>query len=202
MAELLSIYCPHCHKHTSLTPAPVKYKHSYDEYTTPAFWRKNQDVVWWIGVCHSCGDPVLIKNKGEVAYPTPLPSPTEISIPEEIRTDIQEAKNCFALGAYRACAVMARRSMQTAAIDRGATADKLFKQIEQLKETGQITVDLKEWADAVRWIGNDAAHPGGFPVEYEDAEDVLKLAEQFLHVLYVAPSLAAGLRAKRAKSES
>lgn len=202
MAELLSLYCPHCHKHTSLTPAPIEYEYAYEKHTTPGFWRKNSNEVWWIGICHSCGKPVLVKNRGDVVYPAPLPSPTEESIPEEIRNDLDEAKNCFAFGAFRACAVMARRAMQTAATDKGATADKLFKQVQQLQEIGQITVDLKDWADAVRWIGNDAAHPGGLSVEAEDAEDVLTLAEQFLHVLYVAPSLAAGLRAKRGKDKS
>ena len=53
--------------------------------------------------------------------------------------------------------------MQVAALDNGATADKLVSQIAELKDNGQITTDLKDWAYAVRWVGNDAAHPNGVP---------------------------------------
>ena len=199
MADLLSIYCPHCHKNTSLDPAPIKYTHGYDEYTTQAFWKHSHGIVWWMGVCNACEKPVLVLNKGEVIYPSPVPKPTEQSIPEMIRTDLDEAKICTSSGAYRAAAVMARRAMQVAALDKGAKADKLVSQIAELQNGGKITTDLKDWADAVRWVGNDAAHPNGVPVTKEDAEDVLHLAEQFLHVLYVAPALAASIKKRLGK---
>jgi predicted ATP-dependent protease len=89
--------------------------------------------------------------------------------------------------------------MQSAAIEKGAVNGPLGDQIAELAAKGKITVDLKEWADVVRWVGNDAAHPGGQPVTREDAEEVLKLAEQFLHVLYVAPAMAKKLRTKKGK---
>lgn len=200
MAQSLSIYCPHCHKHTALTPAPVNYKHGYEEGTTRAFWTKSNSYVWWIGVCNACHQPVLVLNDGDVVYPTPLPKPTEKDIPELIRSDLDEAKACFSAGAYRAAAVMARRAMQVAALDKGATKDKLVAQITELQQSGKITTDLKDWADAVRWVGNDAAHPNGVQVTKDDADDVMQLAEQFLHVLYVAPALAAGIRKRLGKN--
>ena len=200
MAEILSIYCPHCHRHTALTPAPVEYEHGYQKYTTRAFWQKSSGTTWWIGVCNACCDPVLVLNKGNKVYPPPLPKPTEKDIPELIRADLNEAKICFSTGAYRASAVMARRAMQVASLEKGATGDKLVSQIAQLQQNGKITTDLKEWADAVRWVGNDAAHPNGVQVTKDDAEDVLHLAEQFLHVLYVAPALAAGIKKRLGKT--
>ena len=199
MAETLSIYCPHCHKHTALTPAPVKYKHDYDEYTTRAVWLKDNGRIWWIGVCNACREPVLVLNDGDRIYPRPLPKPTEQDIPDLIRADLDEAKICFSSGAYRASAVMARRAMQVASLDKGAKGDKLVSQIADLQQSGKITTDLKEWADAVRWVGNDAAHPNGVQVAQDDAADVLHLAEQFLHVLYVAPALAAGIKKRLGK---
>lgn len=199
MAELLSIYCPHCHKYTSLDPALVKYKDGYREYTTQAFWQKSGNEFWWMGICNACENPVLVHNQGDIIYPAPLPKPTEQSIPEAIRKGLDEAKICISSAAFRAAAVMARRAMQVAALDKGAKTDKLISQIGELKANGQITTDLKDWADAVRWVGNDAAHPNGAPVTKEDAEDVLHLAEQFLHVLYVAPALAAGIKKRLGK---
>lgn len=199
MADHLSIYCPYCRRHTSLTPAPVKYSCNRTEYTTEAFWQKSYGHTWWIGVCNACESPVLVLNKGDRVYPSPLPSPTEKDIPELIRLDLDEAKICFSSGAYRAAAVMARRAMQVAAVEKGATGDKLVSQIHALQQAGKITMDLKDWADAVRWVGNDAAHPSGVQVTKDDAGDVLQLAEQFLHVLYVAPALAAGIKKRLGK---
>lgn len=200
MVESVSIYCPHCHKYTYLRPAKVKYTNNGYVYTIDAAWDKGYDDVWWIGVCNACDEPALVYNKGSVIYPSPLPKPTDEGVPELIRVDLDEAKICFSVGAYRAAAVMARRVMQMAAIDKGAKGDKLVTQIHELREGGKITSDLKDWADVVRWIGNDAAHPEGAQVTQDDAEDVLHLAEQFLHVLYVAPALAAGIRKRLGKS--
>ena len=200
MAHQISIYCPHCHRYTSLSQAPVSYECDYEKYTTGAIWLKGKNEIWWIGICNACSEPVLVLNNGEKIHPASLPKPSEQDIPSEIRADLDEAKVCFSAGAYRAAAVMARRTMQVAATDKGATSDKLVTQIHELKQAGKITVDLKDWADAVRWIGNDAAHPTGSPVFQEDAKDVLHLAEQFLHVLYVAPALAVGIKKRLGKS--
>lgn len=195
----ISIYCPHCHRHTSLQPAPVEVEAGYRTYNVGAVWKQDYNSLWWIGVCNYCNAPVLVQNNGVTVYPHPLPQPTDANVPEEIRADLDEAKKCFAVSAWRAAAVMARRAMQSAAIEKGATKKLLVEQIAELAARGKITVDLKEWADAVRWIGNDAAHPGGQPVAREDAEAVLRLAEQFLHVLYVAPAMAKKLREKKGK---
>jgi hypothetical protein len=94
---------------------------------------------------------------------------------------------------------MARRSMQSACIDKGAKKKNLVDQVDELKNNGVITNDLKEWADVVRWVGNDAAHPNKDIVEKDDAKDILELAEQFLHVIYVAPAIAKERRTKRNK---
>lgn len=195
----ISIYCPHCHRHTSLEPAPVEVKIDLRPYYVGAVWKQDDNSTWWIGVCNYCKAPVLVQNNAKTVYPHPLPQPTDPNVPDEIRADLDEAKKCFAVSAWRGAAVMARRAMQSAAIEKGAAKKQLVKQVAELADQGKITLDLKEWADVVRWVGNDAAHPGGQPVTREDAEEVLMLAEQFLHVLYVAPAMAKKLRTKKGK---
>ncbi len=74
--------------------------------------------------------------------------------------------------------------------------NKLCDQIQELFSNGVITKDLKEWTDVVRWVGNDAAHPTAGVVNKEDAEDSLKLSEQILHMIYVAPAIAKERRIK------
>ena len=78
---------------------------------------------------------------------------------------------CFSVGCYRACAVMARRCIQNACRKKGAKEKDLVKQINELCQLGIITKDIEEWATVVRWVGNDAAHPGKDPVKIEDAEN-------------------------------
>jgi hypothetical protein len=198
-----SVYCPHCHQFTGLTPAPAETEcgHCGVSVRTAALWKMTPSDVWWIGVCNNpeCRQPVLVHGNGDRIYPSPLPSPTDKRIPTEIGNDLTEAKTCFAAAAFRATAVLARRAMQSTCIDKGAKKDKLVDQVVELEANGTITKDLKKWVDAVRWVGNDAAHPGGPKVGKGDAENILKLAEQFLHVIYVAPAIAQEQMGKRTK---
>ena len=194
----ISIYCPHCLKYTALSVAQAKCIGSNRSTKfTPAMWIDNRQDTWWIGVCNSCGKPVLVLDKGRAIYPTPLPAPTDELIPKELAADLDEAKMCFSVECYRACAVMARRCIQNACSAKGATEKDLVKQIKELCQLGIITKDIEEWATIVRWVGNDAAHPGKDPVTKEDAEDCLKLAEQFLHVIFVTPAIAKARRTAR-----
>jgi len=82
---------------------------------------------------------------------------------------------------------------------KGSQKHDLKDQIQELTTAGHITRDLAEWATLVRFIGNDGAHPNVNQVTKEDAEDCLKLAEQFLHVLFVTPAIAQARKAKREK---
>jgi hypothetical protein len=200
MINDVSIFCPYCHRYTSLTVAQKEVNTGGGRsIITKLIWERSSESHWWIGICNNCKDPVLIHNIGDTIYPHPLPSPTDVRIPEKIRHDLDEAKMCFSVDAYRACAVMARRVMQVTCIDKGSKKEKLVDQLSELATGGKITTDLKEWADVVRWVGNDAAHPGSDEVTKEDSEDILKLAEQFLNVIYVAPAIAQERRKKIGK---
>ena len=197
---MISIFCPYCHKYTSLTAATQRVSTGTGrDVIVRVEWKDSDKEPWWIGLTNCCQSPVLIHEEGDIIYPTPLPSPTDKRIPESIRQDLEEAKMCFSINAYRACAVMARRAMQSACIEKGATKDSLSDQLKELASNGVITKELKEWADVVRWVGNDSAHPNAEKVTKEDADDILKLAEQFLHVLYVTPAIARERRTVRGK---
>jgi hypothetical protein len=204
VTDWVSIYCPNCRRQTSLTKAPIEFEYeSWGEkykHIVEATWEQEANKIWWIGVCNYCREPVLVLNKGDVIYHHPLPSASDSRIPEHIRKDLDEAKICLSVKACRASAVMSRRAMQSACIDKGATKGNLVDQLHQLASNGTITNDLKEWADVVRWVGNDAAHPDKGAVTERDAEDMANLAEQFLHVVYVAPAIAREHRSKRGKT--
>lgn len=142
-----------------------------------------------------------MQNEGWTVYPAPLPSPTDERIPDPMRKDLTEAKMCHSVDAFRACAVLARRAIQSACIDKGAGKGKdLYAQLDELKERGVITEDLRKWGHIVRWGGNDAAHPDSPEVNEKDSKEVLELAEQFLNVIYVTPKIAEEQAKKRGKT--
>lgn len=194
-----SIFCPYCQRHTALSYAKIEYRSGTYKHELNAIWFKKSGEHWWIGICNNCQNPMLVKNDGEQVYPTPFPSPTDERIPEPMRQDLIEAKLCFSVGCYRACAVMARRALQNACIEKGAIKRDLVQQINELNTNGTITKDIKQWAEVVRWVGNDAAHPNKDLVEKDDTVDILNLAEQLLQVLYVAPAIAEARRKIRNK---
>lgn len=117
---IVSIYCPHCHQHTSLTLASAEVRTALGNYTTGVAWEAGINSVWWIGICNYCKTPVLAHNNGDIIHPSPLPSPTDERIPKQIRLDLEEAKRCYSSAAWRATCVMARRAIQSCAIDKGA----------------------------------------------------------------------------------
>src|SRR5258705_8751887 len=127
-----SIFCPHCQRHTALSVAQVHFTHGFNELKVGAVWEKNGSEKWWMGVCNNCNNPVLVLNSGEQIYPIPFPSPTDSRIPEPMHRDIIEAKLCYSIDAYRSSAVMARRAMQTACIEKGAKKRDLADQINEL----------------------------------------------------------------------
>ena len=194
-----SIYCPHCHKHTQLSVGLSVIEHGGRSIEAPAVCKDIHHRSWWIGLCNACGQACLVLENGQRVYPQPLPSPTDIAIPDDIAKSLNEAKLCHSLGCYRACATMARLAVQIACHTKGALKGDLVGQISYLAESGVITKDLAEWATVVRWIGNDGAHPNALDVEPDDAEVCLHLAEQFLHVIFVTPARAKARREARGR---
>ena len=197
---LVSRICPYCGKNVAFSWVEPGIAGGQTTNASDYHFKDNNNGLWFIGQCPSCENCVLIRMQlghyhGEYSvthiFPQPLPSPTDERIPEDIRDDLIEAKSCISVRAVKACVAMCRRALQAACLEKGAKkGDDLYKQIDELKENGVITESIKNWAHTVRWVGNDGLHPGS-PVTPDEAEDMLKLTEQMLHILYVMPAIAA-----------
>jgi len=201
----IEIYCPWCHKHVALVWIALRrstsINYATEEIIEPIFYTTEKGN-WSIGMCPSCGNCVLIKLKDKKlnVFPYPLPSLTDERIPEKIRKDIDEAKICLSVNAFRACAGMCRRALQQACILKGISSKKrLEEQIDELAEKRIITDDLRELAHNVRWVGNDALHPENPEVTEEDAKEILNLTEQFMEVIFVAPKKVKEIKEKHGK---
>lgn len=136
--------------------------------------------------------------------PRMQPNEPDSLIPDPIRRDLSEARQCASIGAWKATAAMCRRALQGACVDRGATPGKvLAAQIAGVVAADKVHGSLKDWADAIRLVGNAGAHPGGDGLEtvtQEEAGDILAFTEQFLELTFVVTNrVAARLAAKKTK---
>lgn len=127
--------------------------------------------------------------------------PVPVEVPKEFAEDYTEA--CLVLAdSAKASAALSRRALQyllreKAGVDPGNLADE----IQQVIDSGQLPSYLVESIDAVRNIGNFAAHPiksqstGEIvPVEPGEAEWNLDVLESLFDFYFVQPAV---VKAKR-----
>jgi hypothetical protein len=175
--------CPHCGIHAQVvfyTGNPMK-----------------SDGVK-IGTCAQCSKPIYIVESAARGlldyYPKRIPR-ADAAVPEKIASDFVEACKCLDVGAFRACATMCRRAVQTVALDQGGKGETLFKQVEDLAERHVITPALAEWAHQARAIGVAGAHADvPSDVNEEDAAAALKFTESLIEYVYVIPATIAARR--------
>ena len=174
------------------------------------------DATWVLEycICPSCkkaiirlrqDEPVGFDEDGVPQYrtlATQLVKPKTVSraplpaeVPSEFATDYREA--CLVLAdSPKASAALSRRCLQALLVDKGgATKRDLFGQIQQVVDSGRLPSDLAEGLDAVRNIGNFAAHPmkstnTGEVIEVEpgEAEWNLEILEDLFDFYFVRPS--------------
>src|SRR5437588_5875982 len=114
----------------------------------------------------------------EPVYPTPRRLSWDI--PNDLRTEWEEARTCFEAKAYTATVVMVRRTLEGTCKENGSGQKTLHKALADLRDSGLIDGTLAAWADALRVLGNQGAHYTGEAVTREDAEDALDFAEALL----------------------
>jgi Domain of unknown function (DUF4145) len=149
---------------------------------------------WYIVVsCKMCYSVHLIRQpksaiydprKNVVLWPQP-DSEANAAIPEALRLEHLEARRCFRNGAFTATVVMVRRTLEGVCVEHGINDTPLVKALKRMQDTGLIEGRLVEWAQALRVLGNEAAHFTGTRVALEDAQDALALAEAILNYMYV-----------------
>lgn len=126
----------------------------------------------------------------------PLPTP-ELSddVPTEIVDAFAEAERSLAAGCPRAAAVMARRTLEAITSHIGKSNGSLYKQLEELKDEGDIHPTLHEWATEIRLIGNVGAHFDPIDtVSEHEAEQLILFIRELLKYVFEFPSRLDGLR--------
>lgn len=115
-------------------------------------------------------------------------------IPKDLAEDYEEA--CLVIGdSPKASAALSRRCLQSILREQGFADKSLFNEIQKAIDSKQLPSHIAESLDALRNIGNFAAHPmkdtsSGevLPVEPGEAEWNLETLEFLFDFFYVQPA--------------
>lgn len=145
---------------------------------------------------------IPVVKKSLLVWPKGL---SRASIPPEVPTAIAEdyKEACLVLSdSPKASAALGRRCLQNLLrLAAGVKPGDLSKEIDQVLSSGRLPTEIAENIDAIRNIGNFAAHPNKsaatgevVPVEPDEAEWTLDVLESLFDFYFVQPARA---KAKR-----
>ena len=200
-----NIICPDCGTPTAFTPLyfsrndVFNYEDGVAENDArviraemPSYYSRRRYAIL---CCQSC-DSIFIaletySNEMSVVYPIARKSVSK-DIEQPIRGEFEEACLCFAIGAYRACAAMCQRVMES------VCQDKKVSGLNELHSSGTISDTLFNKATEIRlWAGIVKHVPLAEAVSKEDANQLLAYLEVILNDVYVEPKRLADLTKKR-----
>jgi len=112
------------------------------------------------------------------------------AIPQPVLDDYNEAVKCFEAGAFKATAVMCRRTLQHSVKEKGGKGQYLNNQIDDLYKKKIITEDIKNWAHQIRMFGAEGAHPNKANLDFVDknqANICLEFLTNYFRYVYEMP---------------
>ena len=203
-----SAKCPHC-QHVVYLDAPDSVPWgTYSSSTRLETASGGDRVRVYSSKCPNCKKPVVaaeIESNGKVhlrlVHPFNVVRTVPPEVPKDIQEDFLEAAAVFPIS-EKASAALSRRCLQNVLIKNGAReGDTLSSQIEEFLP--KVPSYIAENLDAIRNIGNYAAHPmkdkstGAIvDVEPQEATWNLDVLEQLFDFFYVQPKRAEEKRKK------
>lgn len=195
--------CPHCNTNSNFslqTTINGRFGSS----------KNNQACAFEIQQCQNCNGLILIhfeklgsQSKEILVYPSLSPI-LDSSIQQLAASDYIEGIKCFYINANKAAATMFRRSLQQIMIDKGASGKRLVDQINDLRNKRIITDDLADWANEIRFLGNDGAHPvddGLDEIDSEEINQIIEFINGLFQYIYVMPAKVAQSRLRRVSDQ-
>jgi hypothetical protein len=198
--------CPHC---------SVEIHEGFREdqiYNANGLGREDETSTFWKAmymVCPACKKAIIYLRKAWsneedvwLVYPkSSVRPPAAPEVPAELANDYNEAGAVLPHSA-KASAALSRRCVQSLLRAQGYTQKDLAPAIQAVLDAKQLPSWLAENLDAIRNIGNFAAHPmkdsnTGAVVEVEphEAEWNLEVLEGLFDFYYVQPAKDAAKRA-------
>jgi len=147
--------------------------------------------------CPRCGRPFLTAHEdlGDDEHGVPVLSDPDVlhpnpeirlspNLPRRIQHSHLEAQACFRAKAFTATAIMCRKTLEGLCAEHGVQAKSLVGALKELRDRGVIENRLFDWADALRIVGNEAAHDVAVTVASEDARDTLEFTNALLEYVF------------------
>lgn len=201
--------CPHCNESIHFEEYGSRVYQNEDERKLETSDADGYDVAH--GFCPACGDLIVLYREGtyvkteygehlddltldRIIYPASYSRPVEPEVPESYKNDYKEAASVISLSP-KASAAISRRLLQNVLREEfKITKHSLAKEIEEFISLKDVPSYLSEAVDAVRNVGNFAAHPlkdtnTGEIVEVEEgeAEWLLDVIDALFGFTFVQP---------------
>ncbi|WP_337289055.1 DUF4145 domain-containing protein [Candidatus Methylomirabilis sp.] len=167
------------------------------------------DFKYTLARCPRCGNPVLFSHavfpngtsdETHQMYPAQQQQRVSAAVPPSIAMAFTEALNCFNAKAFTACAIMCRKTLEGICAEHGVNERTLLDSLKQLKDQGVIENRLFEWADALRIVGNEAAHDVTVLVSAQDAKDLTDFTNALLEYTFTFRDKFEQFKKRRARS--
>ena len=162
--------------------------------------------------CSKCSNPLLVHqvNIGNMAegdiWDTPHrlhPNHSQRSTsnaPAAIQATFKESLACYRSKAYTATAIMCRKTLELACAEHDVKEKNLTKSLKLLRDKGVIDERLYQWSDALRLVGNEAAHGQAEAFKQADALDIVEFTNAILDYLFSFRERFENFRRRRLQS--
>jgi hypothetical protein len=217
----VTLTCPHCGRAGTFSPISNVHDAKFDKriiVTKPDGTKAGEsNVEMHMGVrscpntdCRCMVSVLYSIQPGQAQGPIHLlwTAPPQLidfrtnNIPSKIVESIKEMLAAHSVGAFRASALMVRRSLELLCQDKSVPGKDLKERLANLASHVVISPALLVAATELRILGNDAAHVEAKAyddIDEEHAETAIELAREILKAVYQHDDLVARLtRLKKA----
>jgi hypothetical protein len=121
-------------------------------------------------------------------HPSRAIAPAHPAVPKHISDDWTEAQKAMEAGAPKAAAVMCRRVLYGAILDKKCKEHPLNEGLKQLIESQRLPAVFDDWLPAIKDDGHDAAHPHrALDISHENVSETMEYTAELLRFLYIEP---------------
>jgi hypothetical protein len=121
-------------------------------------------------------------------YPLRGIAPKHPAIPAAVAEDWVEAQKAMQAGAPKAAAVMCRRVLYGAILDKKCKPFPLMDGVKQLIAQERLPSIFDNWLTAIKDDGHDAAHPDrALQIDPTNVAETIEYTSELLRFLYIEP---------------
>jgi hypothetical protein len=148
---------------------------------------------WTFVSCPRCQMPMLalqcdhgegFEDDSPVRMYPPRERQLSWKVPQSIKKAFNEAVTCFRVKAYTASAIMCRKTLEGLCAEHGVKGPNLSVSLKRLRDKQIIEARLFDWAEALRTMGNEAAHGVESAITREDCQDTLDFTEALVQYVF------------------